>query len=466
MARRKGSQRGHGTLPREGTAIFQPMHHDSVRAVHAAARRAASEADAPLLLAVSGGLDSMALLSAMASAAPGRIAAVATFDHATGPFAAQAAAHVMREAGALGLPVVTARMLEQAALHGGLEATWRRHRHAFLREAAETLGAVVVTAHTEDDQVETVLMRELRGSGARGLAGLYADGDIVRPYIAIRRETLERYVAARGVRWVDDPGNAGRAHLRNRVRHDLLPALRAADPAFDTSLLATARAAADWRAAMDDFVRRSLRVEQGADGSVSVASMELAGYDRDSLSVVWNALASVAGLALDRRGTRRLATFTIEGASRGVVPLSGGWCVEADGGKYRLRRAPGPAEPAATLPVRGAMCWGSFRFHEVDEDASGSAWVASLPAEWPAQVRAWRDGDRLSAAGGHPRRRVKRYLSEAGVRGIDRAGWPVVVAGDAGEVLWIPGVRRSDAATARSGRPVRHYVCERIVPHR
>jgi tRNA(Ile)-lysidine synthetase-like protein len=118
------------------------------------------------------------------------------------------------------------------------------------------------------------------------------------------------------------------------------------------------------------------------------------------------------------------------------------------------------------LPVTGEVQWGEFLFHEVQADGSDSPWMAALPAESLAQVRAWRDGDRLSAAGGHPRRRVKRYLSEAGVRGIDRAGWPVVVAGDAGEVLWIPGVRRSDAATVRSGRPVRHYVCERIVTHR
>lgn len=442
------------------------MHHDPVRTVHAAARRAAREAGAPLLLAVSGGLDSMSLLAAMAHAAHARIAGVATFDHGTGPAAHRAAASVSRAASALGLPVVAGRMADDAVVRGGLEATWRRHRHAFLRDVADALGAVVVTAHTEDDQVETVLMRELRGSGARGLAGLYAESDVVRPFIALRRAVLARYAAARGLRWTEDPGNAAMVHLRNRVRRELLPALRAVDPAIDDRLLATGRAAAEWRAEIDALVRSWLQPRQHDDGSLSVASTELAGYDRDSLSIIWNALASLGGVALDRRGTRRLAEFTMQGSPRGAVPLSGGWCVEVCDGRLRLRRAPAREEAPTSLPARGDVQWGEFRFHEVEAGGSDSPWMAALPVEWPAQVRAWRDGDRLSAAGGHPRRRVKRYLSEAGVRGIDRAGWPVVVAGDAGEVLWIPGVRRSDAATVRSGRPVRHYVCERIVTHR
>jgi tRNA(Ile)-lysidine synthetase-like protein len=83
-------------------------------------------------------------------------------------------------------------------------------------------------------------------------------------------------------------------------------------------------------------------------------------------------------------------------------------------------------------------------------------------------VRAWMAGDRLAPSAGQGRRRVTRYLSDAGVHGSDRRQWPVVVTGNGsgGDVVWIPGVRRSDAATERSGRPVRHYVCERIVRER
>jgi tRNA(Ile)-lysidine synthetase-like protein len=184
--------------------------------------------------------------------------------------------------------------------------------------------------------------------------------------------------------------------------------------------------------------------------------------------VIWPALAGRAGLALDRRGTRRLASFTTT-SRRGSIPLSGGWRAEATAERYVLRRRPVEEVREMPLPSTGAMRWGSFRFR-LDDGTAGApaeissvrsdAWTACLPAESTARVRPWSAGDRLTTSGGQRPRRVKRYLSDAGVRGLDRAGWPVVVAGD--DVIWIPGVRRSDAATARSGRPVRHYVCERI----
>jgi tRNA(Ile)-lysidine synthetase-like protein len=142
------------------------------------------------------------------------------------------------------------------------------------------------------------------------------------------------------------------------------------------------------------------------------------------------------------------------------MPLSAGWCVEVRRDAYLLRRDASVFAPPAPLPRDGAMEWGRFRFRVSRDMPAEGGWWAALPAEVVPTVRAWGAGDRLEAADGQPRRRVKRYLSDAGLHGSDRAGWPVVVAGE--DVVWIPGVRRSDAATARSGGPVRHYVCERI----
>jgi tRNA(Ile)-lysidine synthase len=192
-----------------------------------------------------------------------------------------------------------------------------------------------------------------------------------------------------------------------------------------------------------------------------VRRSELAGYDEDSLAVLWSALAARVGLALDRRGTRRLASFTISSGGGGSIPLSGGWRLDAAGDSFVLRRAPAEGPGVARLPAGGSLDWGAFRFRAAESgDAVGDAWAAALPLASPLVVRGWAPGDRLAPAAGTPRRRVKRYLTEAGVRGLDRRGWPVVVAGD--DVVWIPGVRRSDAATVRSGRPVRSYLCERI----
>jgi tRNA(Ile)-lysidine synthase len=94
-----------------------------------------------------------------------------------------------------------------------------------------------------------------------------------------------------------------------------------------------------------------------------------------------------------------------------------------------------------------------------ERDAGAGLWGATLPGDLPLSVRPWRPGDRMRAAGSGAARRVKRFLSDAHVVGPDRTAWPVVLAGD--EIVWIPGIRRSDAATDRSGRPGVPYVCER-----
>jgi len=434
-----------------------PFHEE--RDVVERARDAALACDRPLVLAISGGLDSMALLDAMAAGAPDRIAAVATFDHASGPHSARAAAHVRREARRRGFRVVTGKMTGSADRSNGLEAMWRSARHQFLRESAEACGARVATAHTRDDQIETVLLREMRGAGARGLAALAAPGPIIRPFLDVSRSTLERYVEARRIAWLDDPSNARLDFLRNRVRHDLLPALRRVDPSIDAALLSIGARAARWRVDLEALVDVAVR-HRRSERALVVAASELADYDRDSLIVVWGALAGRIGLALDRRGTTRCAAFTMKRPRSGAVPLSGGWQLEAMHDELVLGRAAPVAVGETVLPDAGALEWGEFRFSVAERPTDG-AWSAELSGAAPVVVRHWRAGDRLAPSRGQGRRRVTRYLSDARLAGSVRAGWPVVVQG--GDIVWIPGVRRSDAATVRSGRPTRHYVCER--PH-
>jgi tRNA(Ile)-lysidine synthetase-like protein len=113
---------------------------------------------------------------------------------------------------------------------------------------------------------------------------------------------------------------------------------------------------------------------------------------------------------------------------------------------------------ASSLPERGSLDWGAFRFSATDVPAGDASWSAAIEGSERISVRRWRAGDRLAPSRGQGRRRVARYLSDAQVTGSEREGWPVVMMGD--DVVWIPGVRRSDAATARSGRPIRHYICE------
>jgi|SRR4051812_14951677 len=282
---------------------------------------AALSGDSPAVLAVSGGLDSMALLSA-ASRLPVRARrriCVATFDHGTGRAAADAASLVGRVSARAGLLCVTGR----AENIGTREEEWRRGRWEFLRDVAGLRGAVVVTAHTLDDQVETVFMRILRDAGPRGLAGLYADSEIVRPFLSVRRETLAAYALEHDVPFVQDPSNFDRKHLRNRIRLDILPSILRHNPNFPAELLTLAGEAAEWRRSLEDLAGTvDARAEQ--DGAFRISRHSLAGYDADSLRVLWPALAARASVVMDRRGTHRAAEFTIRGETGGAIQLSGG----------------------------------------------------------------------------------------------------------------------------------------------
>lgn len=422
---------------------------------------ALGEEDGRFVLAVSGGLDSMVLLDRAAALIAHERLVVATFDHGTGDAARRAADQVVAEATARGL--VVQRGGGEPLPHS--EAAWRDARWAFLRQVAEEWrtqpraggGVRIVTAHTADDQVETVLMRALRDAGTRGLAGLLAAGPVARPFVRIGRPAIAEVAVRHGLAWVDDPGNTSLRHHRNRLRHEIIPALERTDPGFSEWLFDLSKRAAAWRAGMDALAARCCPSIEVHAGGLSVAASELLGYDEASLAVLWASIAGRAGLALDQRGTRRLAAFTISNAPGTSMPLSGGWEVASAPGRFVLSRPGFSPAGVVTLADDGAGEWGRWRFRPVPGERPGDVWEAVLPAGRTLEVRCWRPADRVQRGTGSVR--VKRVLTEAGIAAADRVGWPVVVADDA--IVWIPGVSRMLAATARSGRP---GVCIRCEP--
>ena len=428
-------------------------------------------ADGVAVLAVSGGLDSMVLLDLVASMCAGGSwggdVVVATFDHASGPHSRRAAALVVRSALEYGLPVVSARA--QSGLRS--ESAWRAARWAFLNGVAAEHRGAVLTAHTRDDQVETVLMRIMRGAGARGIAGLYAESGIRRPFVDVSRAELVGYATARRLTWREDPTNRSRRHLRNRVRLDHLPALRLVCPGIDDALLEMAREAARWREALTAIVDASLspRVTWGDPSApqLDVAVEALTGYSREELGVIWPELGARVGATLDRRGTRRAAEFTISSGPGRRIQLSGGWQLVRGREHFELRaleEEATDAEKNGTSPLLGTQTtWDRWTFRVTDEAETArpaDPWTAALPAGGPLAIRRWRPGDRVAIRRGDRlvSTKVKGLLTGAGISGHIRGRWPVVLAGD--EIIWVPGVRRSDAATERSGGPVVTYVCD------
>ena len=417
-----------------------------------------------VVLAVSGGIDSMVLLDAAVETLDHDRIVIATFDHATGRVAARASALVVERATALRIECARARARGAPTS----EAALREARWSFLRRVAASERAIV-TAHTRDDQIETVLMRAMRGAGARGLAGLYARTPTSRPLLGFARTEIARYAETRNLEWIEDPSNTSPCYLRNRLRHDLLPALRAVHPMIDAELLAIAERAAEWRADVDETVDLLIGKRPDPDGlveSLDVPVAPLARRAMSQLSVLWPAMAARCGLALDRRAIMRLAAFTQNGRVGSRIQLAGGWDVVRSRAALQLRRRVVEPLLARDLASSRATHWGRWTFCPANAAASGprksqagdGTWSATLPRDRPLTVREWRPGDAMALRSGARPRKVKRLLSAAGVTGHDRAGWPVVLAGD--DIVWIPGVRLRQCASAQPDQSGLAFVCE------
>ncbi|MDH6112235.1 tRNA(Ile)-lysidine synthase [Kitasatospora sp. MAP12-15] len=238
-----------------------------------------------VLVAVSGGADSMALATATAFEAPKlglRVGAV-TIDHGLQDGSADRAQQVVERLRALGLDPVEAVPV-RVGRQGGPEAAARDARYAALDEAAERLQALAVfLGHTRDDQAETVLLGLARGSGARSLAGMPAQkGRYRRPLLDLDRSATRQACAAQSIPVWDDPHNMDPAYTRSRVRHEVLPVLeKHLGGGVVQALARTARLFRDdadaldqWAATVErDLSRRDLRDGGGELDAVKLAEL-------------------------------------------------------------------------------------------------------------------------------------------------------------------------------------------------
>ncbi len=243
------------------------------RALAAGAVRLAIPNGAALTLAVSGGPDSMALLHGAAQLAPrcGWHLAVAHLDHQLRPESNVDASFVTDAAAALGL-ACEVRPTDVAALAAAegrtLEDAGREARYRFFDEVTPPDG-LVVTAHTADDSAETILLNLVRGSGLAGLRGIpERRGRIVRPLLGMRRAALRAALNEARIRYLDDPSNRELSFARNRIRHEVLPALERINPSAIDALLRFGRLAADDDALLDELAAAELEPRRMADGEI------------------------------------------------------------------------------------------------------------------------------------------------------------------------------------------------------
>ncbi|MFL1427848.1 MULTISPECIES: tRNA lysidine(34) synthetase TilS [unclassified Nocardiopsis] len=252
----------------------------AVAAVRSAVRRALAPlpSDTAVLVACSGGADSLALAGATAFEAPrlGLRAGAVTVDHGLQEGSAERAEKVAAVLAGLGLDPVSARAVEVTG-PGGPEGAARTARHAALAAAAaEQAPAVVLLGHTLDDQAETVLLGLARGSGARSLAGMAPRvGSLLRPLLDLDRATVRAACAAMGLTPWEDPHNADARFSRSRVRHEALPALeKNLGPGIAAALARTAsllRADADALDALAADLGARARAGEGPEAGLSAA---------------------------------------------------------------------------------------------------------------------------------------------------------------------------------------------------
>ena len=409
------------------------------------------------VLAVSGGADSLALLDLFATLAPSldlRLL-VAHADHGIASESGAVAARVRELAGRrYGLETVVGDL---ALGPDASETRSRTARYRFLRGLQTERGArYLLTAHHADDQVETVLLRLLKGSAPAGLAGIPARGPkgLVRPLLPFGRAELRAHVLAAGLEPFEDPANADPKHLRSWVRAVLVPAIEARlGAAAPRALLDTAAHAREelraWDAALDHLPGLDLRVSAGR---FDVARDALASYDKWLAERALRAVAARAVVVLTPRSAARLAAFARRAASGRRLALPGGLTAEVTLGRLAVF-PPGPLPGAVRLAGPSGACeFGRFRLAWRDAPAPPRlervAWTTWLAAG-ALELRGAAAGDRLVPLGGVGRRAVSRLLMEAKVPRGERAGWPVVAA--EGQVAWVPGVCRGTAAVPAPG---------------
>jgi tRNA(Ile)-lysidine synthase len=395
-----------------------------------------------VLCAVSGGPDSMALMHVLweLQARLRVTLEVATVDHGLRPEARREAELVAERARDLGLHwhllAVDVRAARAAGRRGGgasassppstrSSTSWqdvaRRLRLAALTELAGALGAdQIALGHQADDQAETVLFRILRGTGVRGLAGIpYRRDRLVRPLLDVERAQILTYLRRRSIPFAEDPSNGDARFSRARLRHQVLPALRAENPRLDEALRALAADAARLELPLPDAAipalnRRAakvverLRRERGGTRLVDVVG------GRAEISY-----GQVTWLSPSRPGSAAEPPAAAPEAVTIIAPGDYGW---ADGSRIAIREGE---------PIAGA--------------ASFDAELLSRPL----RLRAPRPGDRMRPRGGRGSRKLSDLLIDAKVARPLRRLLPVLTTVD-DEILFVPGLRPAELARPRS----------------
>ena len=446
--------------------------------------KSSDSAGETILLALSGGPDSVALLHALRELAPRfgyRLAASHVNHRLRGAESDRDEAFVRELCSTLGVELFVEQAnnfdpaLDPAAPN--LEERAREARYAFLVEAAKRFGAShIATAHHADDQAETVMLRLLRGAGATGLGAMAESGTlaphpvtILRPMLHAWRHEILRYLDSIGARFVSDSSNERSDFLRNRVRIELMPRL---ERDFAPGLRRRLAALAGEMRELDDFVGLAARTELRR--RIREDTLDIVGFAGLHPALAGALLREF--LASQIGSLRRLTRRHIDGLRRlclgespsAVLDLPGGWRAERRYTALALERQPeldrspesvGPAERVAggfavALAREGIteVAQARFVFHSSLMPADSAPmpaglYEACLDADRAAAglvVRNFAPGDRIAPLGMEGTRKLQDVFVDRKLARARRPTFPVVTLQR--QVAWLPGMARGRVA--------------------
>lgn len=358
----------------------------------------------------------------------------------------------------------------------GLEETARRMRYAFLEEAARAVGADrIATAHTADDNAETVLLHLIRGSGLQGLTGIRPrQGRLVRPLLTTTRREIEDYLELYHIPHVEDSTNQDDAYTRNQVRHQVIPLLDEINPWFVPRMADTIRylrSDNDYLSAQAAAVAR--RSRPAGDGGLSISAALLASQpDPIAVRIVSCLLGRLGEFQFRAAHLTAVVALSRSPAPSGAVSLPHSLTARRVYGELILvrgaRRSPPFAPVSLSVPgeaVLPSIGWTiACRRAEAPEqppDTPDHFFLDPSRLTGPLVIRPRLTGDTITL----PRRRaktVKKLLIDAKVPRWDRDRLPLLA--DASGPLWLAGFGPDQGRLSSSGAPALEVIALRTAP--
>lgn len=243
-------------------------------------------------IAYSGGRDSHVLLHALRNLVDQRAAAcprhpvliACHVNHGLSTYSDDWTAHCQKIADDLGIPLVTKTLMTQPSKGESIEAWARQSRYEWFKTLLKT-GDLLCTAHTQNDQAETVLINLIRGSGLQGLSSIaplkaLGGGMIARPFLNIEREAIDAYVAEFDLNYIEDDSNTNLQFKRNYIRHELIPNIMRRYPSVTSTLARTAKHAREAGLLLDEVAALDLEKLLSQNGYILASKLALLSYPR------------------------------------------------------------------------------------------------------------------------------------------------------------------------------------------